>query len=85
MILDGHNNPGFSGGPVVCHIADRNNELTVIGVVSGYRADSIPVLHKGKETELIYQYNTGLVIAYKINLALELINENPIGAELEIE
>ena len=85
VILDGHNNFGFSGGPVVCHIADRNNELTVIGVVSGYRSDSMSVLHNGKETELTYQYNTGLVIVYKINLAIELINANPIGVELETE
>jgi S1-C subfamily serine protease len=36
MLLDGHNNPGFSGGPVVCiHLGTRN--LKVAGVISGYR------------------------------------------------
>ena len=33
LLLDGHNNPGFSGGPVVCQIVNgRSDELTAIGI-----------------------------------------------------
>ena len=44
LLLDGHNNPGFSGGPVLYQSAtDRDGSMTVIGVVSGYLQTSEPV------------------------------------------
>ena len=39
VLLDGHNNPGFSGGPVVGSGGER-----VIGVISGYRHQRQAVL-----------------------------------------
>ena len=38
FFLDGHNNPGFSGGPVVFkeYSKDSKHEWKVIGVISGY-------------------------------------------------
>lgn len=36
--LDGHNNIGFSGGPVAC--AKGNDEWRIFGVVSGYEAEN---------------------------------------------
>lgn len=78
-LLDGHNNPGFSGGPV---IFGRNQALptNVAAVVSGYRFSPEPVFLDQAATALTYRQNTGIVIAYKIELALELVRENPIGA-----
>jgi hypothetical protein len=70
--IDGHNNPGFSGGPVVALKPTR--QAVVIGVVSGYSARSEPVLQRdGKPTSLFWEYNTGLVLAYPIQHALRLI------------
>jgi hypothetical protein len=44
VLLDGYNNPGFSGGPIVYR--DLNQSSTVIrlaGVVSGFRPEVVPM------------------------------------------
>lgn len=44
MVLDGYNNPGFSGGPLVYRDPDRPGFVyDVAGVVKGFRADLAPV------------------------------------------
>ena len=83
IFLDGHNNKGFSGGPVVCKIGKE--KLAVIGVVSSYIGLDEPtyLLNEGEDsieqTELRYKYNTGIVVVRKIELALDMIRKNPIG------
>ena len=78
MFLDGHNNIGFSGGPVARRGTEK--EQTVIGVVSGYRYDRHKVRDEnGNETSYTYDTNTGIVIAHDIRHALALIAKNPIG------
>jgi len=81
MLLDGHNNPGFSGGPVVFMEAE-SRQLRVAGVVSGFRFVEEPVLMNGQKTGLTYEYNTGIVVAHRIHHALALIKANPIGCTL---
>ena len=77
-LLDGHNNPGFSGGPVVFgHGGAIPNSIAAI--VSGYRFAPEPVFLDQTETSLTYRYNTGIIISYKIETALALIRSNPIG------
>lgn len=45
LFLDGHNNPGFSGGPIVFRDLSRSGAtFKVAGVVSGFRHDTTPVL-----------------------------------------
>ena len=78
MLLDGHNNIGFSGGPV----ARRGTKggQTVIGVVSGYEAERQRVRDEDdNETPYTYYTNTGIIIAHNIRHALEIIEANPIG------
>lgn len=80
IFLDGHNNPGFSGGPVVYQKAtDTEGDMTVAGVVSGYLQTQEPVYDPGNERTLSYSYNTGIVKAYSIAHGTELIQANPIG------
>jgi hypothetical protein len=51
IFLDGHNNPGFSGGPIVYRPFDQPPYiLKVAGVVSGYRPDFEYVLEPKKIT-----------------------------------
>ena len=78
MLLDGHNNPGFSGGPVACRGSAK--EQIVVGVVSGYRYDRQDVLD-GADNRGPYTYdtNTGIVVAYDIRHVLRLIVDNQIG------
>lgn len=78
LLLDGHNNVGFSGGPVARR--GTKEEQTVIGVVSGYRFDRQKVRDgDGNETSHTYDTNTGIVIAHDIRHALEIIAANPVG------
>lgn len=85
LFLDGHNNPGFSGGPVVFTPPDKINDFRVAAVISAYRVDHHPIyqvdqqLAKLLSTNLLYRYNTGIVISYSIRHATDLIQKNPIG------
>ena len=76
--LDGHNNPGFSGGPVVFQEAG-SQEFKVAAVVSGYQDVPEPVLHGQDDTGLTVSHNTGIIVTHAIKGALDLIEQNPIG------
>ena len=78
LLLDGHNNAGFSGGPVVRRL--NGNEQSVIAVVSGYRYDRGRMRDEnGNETSYTYDTNTGIIVAHNIRHAVELVASNPIG------
>jgi S1-C subfamily serine protease len=105
MYLDGTNNPGFSGGPVVyMNYNDQQGGLTVAGVISGFRSDFAEVMKSEKverqaitqddlNKQLIRQLadgtfiklsptgnyvvtNTGVVVAYPIEYAVDLIKKS---------
>lgn len=78
MLLDGHNNPGFSGGPVFFSPVGTY-ESRVAGVISGYRYEWESVYHQGQKTPLSYQSNTGIVVAWGIWHALEIIKKKAVG------
>ena len=81
LFLDGHNNAGFSGGPVARR--GTKEEQTVIGVVSGYRFDRQRVRDEhGNETSHTYDTNTGIILAHDIRHALEIVRANPIGTSV---
>ena len=93
LLLDGHNNSGFSGGPVVykrSRLVDKDQGLSMVvgpnpllfaGVVSGYFEEEV-------EGDLIQtnigvksKVNSGMMIVYRIEHALAVIHQNPIGIE----
>ena len=81
LLLDGHNNPGFSGGPVVFgNPGQRPNRFG--GVISGYRFDPQPVYLNDQESAFTTRANTGIIISYSVDVALMLIEANPIGVAL---
>jgi hypothetical protein len=105
--LDGHNNPGFSGSPVLFRDLDKGGfAYRVLGVISNYQAEYFPVLdpkaispsditsddiaksrivRKGnqtyrlEDTGKVVSANTGIIVAYGINQAVELIKKNASG------
>jgi hypothetical protein len=92
-LIDGNNNPGFSGGPVIWAEARKirsevpgeimNMDYKVGAVISGYRFEYEKVYLGAQETPLAYKYNTGITIAYAIGDAfLKLIRQNPIGFQI---
>jgi hypothetical protein len=80
LYLDGQNNPGFSGGPIVFwHAASRR--FRVAGVVRGYRNEALPVL-KRKDlgnsgarayNDLYTRSNSGIVVGYDIRHVVDAI------------
>ena len=83
FLLDGHNNPGFSGGPVVfSHTENKSGGFSVAAVISGYQWEVTPVYMRDEKTPLEYKSNTGIIIAYPVEHAVDLIGQNPIGFKI---
>lgn len=76
LVLDGHNNRGFSGSPVCFKPTDpKVKTMSICAVVSGYRFEQEPVFDKdGKETGLFVRSNTGIINAYDIKEAVTVAN-----------
>ena len=61
IYLDGHNNPGFSGGPII--FKDRrepNSNFHIIGVISGYYPQSNKL--KSINGDVEYFENSGIIL-----------------------
>jgi hypothetical protein len=80
LYLDGQNNPGFSGGPIVFwHSPSRS--FRVAGVVRGYQNEALPVLKRKNlddpqakaHNDLYTRANSGIVIGYDIRHIVEAI------------
>lgn len=81
LILDGHNNPGFSGGPVVYDDKwEPGQPLRIAGVVSGYRFAPESVFGRGGPVDAYVKANTGLMLCETIKRVLDLIELFPHGA-----
>ena len=86
--IDGHNNSGFSGGPVVFQpITARSVEACrwrIAGVISGYAPAPIEVRTiTGWPTSAVAISNAGLLRAIPIETVRDLVMQNPIGFLLE--
>lgn len=70
--FDGHNNPGFSGGPIVFK-KQNSNDFQICSVVRGY------VPQKGSmDTPLgkaSYTENSGIIVSYNIRHCREIIDK----------
>lgn len=80
ILLDGLNNPGFSGGPVVA--PDMFSPFTnvrlqkLIGVISGYRNDNIPLNVNGQRVDnASVAANSGIIIAIPFQRVIDLITK----------
>ena len=93
LVLDGINNNGFSGGPV---IVNTGTNQRIVGVVSGYHTEPAEIVFsssasrnlKSKTSQCAapvphprgtVNLNSGFIIAYGINYATDAIKKNPIG------
>ncbi len=87
VLLDGHNNKGFSGGPIIAEDLSQRGQpssLRTIGVVSGFEPEPIPhpkELSKPPQNpglwpiaeDHIHLANSGFFIGYEIQHAVEII------------
>lgn len=86
VILDGHNNPGFSGGPVAfIHGGDlaygrvSNYRFRICSIISAYNYNRLPVYQNDNETDFYIKENTGIIISFNIKSAIDLIGNNNFG------
>jgi hypothetical protein len=72
LYVDGFNNPGFSGGPIIFWSFVKHT-YQIIGVVRGYREDRAKVLVNGQHVDTQFLVNSGILIGYSINHAIQAI------------
>ena len=81
--LDALNNKGFSGAPVYLKVP-AEDKFKVALIVASYTATVEPVYDKdGNETEYVTWQNSGIMAAFNIKHAIEIIDANPIGVLLD--
>lgn len=68
-LLDGINNPGFSGGPVVFQ-REGTSQWNVAAVVSGFLTEEIAIAG----SPLAVPANTGIILAYDVHHAIDAID-----------
>ncbi len=86
-VLDGINNPGFSGGPVIFRTGPDQEIFAVISgfvtepaeVVSSLTSFSTAKPAPKKKAHVEVDVNSGFIIAYSITFATDAIRNNPIG------
>lgn len=73
LVLDGHNNQGFSGGPLCANIPGEST-MKILGVISGFRFNK-SVLYNEQSTMTNYHIreNSGIIHAYSSQHAIEII------------
>lgn len=74
IYLDGHNNPGFSGGPVMFW-DHKEKKRKICGVISAYLSQAGEIKRIETTTKEFYQENSGIGVAYSIKPVTDLITE----------
>jgi hypothetical protein len=75
LYIDGFNNPGFSGGPIV-YWDFRSRAYRILGVVKGYREDTAKVLVNGVRMDTQLLVNSGILVGYSIKHVIQAIDQD---------
>jgi len=73
--IDGFNNEGFSGGPIL-YWDFTDHVYRILGVVQGYKFDQAHVEVNGKPVPTPILTNSGILIAYSIQHAIDAIEKD---------
>jgi hypothetical protein len=74
LYIDGFNNPGFSGGPII-YWDFKEHVIKILGVVKGYKEDTAKVIVNGVHVDTQLLVNSGILIGYSISHAFEAIEQ----------
>lgn len=74
LYIDGFNNPGFSGGPIV-YWDFNSHAYRILGVVEGYREEAAKVVVNGVQVDTRLLVNSGILIGYSIRHAIQAIEQ----------
>jgi hypothetical protein len=72
FFLDGHNNKGFSGGPVG-YYDNKTKQTHLIAVISGYIPDKNEI--NSPIGKLSYSENSGIILTFDVKHAFEILNK----------
>ena len=75
VYIDGFNNPGFSGGPILYWDFGKQ-AYRILGVVQGYKEDTAKVLINGQHVETQLLVNSGILVGYSIEHAIQAIERS---------
>jgi hypothetical protein len=74
IYIDGFNNSGFSGGPIV-YWSFSKHVYRIAGVVQGYKEDTAKVLVNGQHVDTALLVNSGILVGYSIRNAIQAIDQ----------
>jgi hypothetical protein len=80
LYIDGFNNSGFSGGPIVCWDFSKH-VYEIIGVVQGYKPEAAKALINGQPVDTQILVNSGILVSYSIEHAIKAIEANQKKSE----
>jgi hypothetical protein len=66
LYIDGFNDPGFSGGPIL-YWSFSKRAYRILGVVKGYKEDTAKVLVNGEHVDTQLLVNSGILLGYSIS------------------
>ena len=72
LYIDGFNNPGFSGGPIL-YWDFKAQAYRLLGVVMGYKEDSAKIIVNGQHVNTQFLVNSGILVGYRIEHAIKAI------------
>jgi hypothetical protein len=75
LYIDGFNNPGFSGGPIIFWNF-TSHTYEIIGVVKGYRPDTAKMVINGAQVDTNVLVNSGILVGYSIKHAIQAIEND---------
>jgi hypothetical protein len=72
LYIDGFNNHGFSGGPIIRW--DFNKHVyEIVGVVQGYKLEAAKAVVNGQPVDTQILVNSGILVGYSIEHAIKAI------------
>ena len=80
VYIDGFNDPGFSGGPIV-YWDFKKRAYRIVGVVSGYKNDTAKTIVNGQQVDTQLLVNSGILISYSIDHAMKAIKDSRAQAQ----
>ena len=73
--IDGFNNAGFSGGPIL--LWDFSEHVyKIVGVVKGYKPEAAKVMVNGQPVETNVLVNSGILVGFSIMHAMQAIEDD---------
>ena len=74
VYIDGFNNPGFSGGPII-YWDLATHTYGILGVIKGFRDDTAKLMVNGAQVDTELVVNSGILVGYSIQHAIQAIEQ----------